>query len=160
MYFKFSLLGLIIFLLPMPVNILYMLLPPRDSVSQITSLSKLLDFLEQGSRILFAAALCFLQSGPVPTLNHWLFYFALAFLLLYMLTWLRYFTGGRKTALLGKPFLKLPIPLAIFPVLYYLCSAFWLKNYIALGCILIFGIVHCFLTYQTFYKNAPSNAAS
>ena len=78
MYFKFSLLGLIIFLLPMPVNILYILLPPRDSVSQTTSLSKLLDFLEQGSRILFAAALCFLQSGPVPTLNHWLFYFALA----------------------------------------------------------------------------------
>ena len=73
-------------------------------------------------------------------------------LALYHAVWIRYFAGGRDVALLGKSFCGVPMPLAVFPVLYYLCGALWLHNLPAAGLMLIFGVAHNVVSYQSFQK--------
>ena len=75
---------------------------------------------------------------------------AVVFLILYYIVWIRYFFGGRDVALLGKPFLFVPIPLAIFPVLYYLFAAVWMDNIPAVITMLIFGAAHVTVSVQSF----------
>ena len=75
---------------------------------------------------------------------------AVVFLILYYIVWIRYFVGGRDVALLGKPFLFVPIPLAIFPVLYYLFAAVWMDNIPAVITMLIFGAAHVTVSVQSF----------
>ena len=81
----------------------------------------------------------------------WL-YLAGGFLALYYAVWLRYFAGGRKTELLRRAFLLVPLPLAVFPVLYYLCAAIWLHNVPAVIIMLIFGAAHITVSLQSFRK--------
>ena len=78
---------------------------------------------------------------------------AALFLILYYAVWLRYFIGGRKTALLGEPFCFVPMPLAIFPVIYYLCAALWLHNLPAAALMIIFGAAHLAVSLQSFRKS-------
>mgnify|MGYP003185110289 CR=1 FL=1 len=74
------------------------------------------------------------------------------FLALYYAVWLRYFAGGRKTELLRRAFLLVPLPLAVFPVLYYLCAAIWLHNVPAVIIMLIFDAAHITVSLQSFRK--------
>ena len=43
---------------------------------------------------------------------------------------------------LEKPFLFVPIPLAVFPMLYYLFAAIWMVNFPAAILMVIFGTAH------------------
>ncbi len=95
---SFIWIGLVIFALPMLINIAYLF-----AVTLIVSRDKLS-----------------FRSG-------WL-YLAAAFLFLYYAMWLRYFMSGREIFLLSRSFLFVPMPLAVFPVLYFLCAAIWLHN--------------------------------
>jgi hypothetical protein len=48
-------------------------------------------------------------------------------LLLYYACWVRYFVRGRLYALLFEPFLGVPLPLAISPIVYFLAAcSIWL----------------------------------
>ena len=76
----------------------------------------------------------------------------LTFLVLYYATWIRYFIGERKIALLNKSFLLVPIPLAAFPVLYFLCAAVWMSNMPAAIDMLIFGAAHIAVSIKSFNK--------
>ena len=49
---------------------------------------------------------------------------------------------GYGKRLLEKPFLFVPIPLAVFPVLYYLFAAIWMGNFPAAILMVIFGTAH------------------
>lgn len=49
---------------------------------------------------------------------------------------------GYGKQLLEKPFLFVPIPLAVFPVLYYLFAAIWMGNFPAAILMVIFGTAH------------------
>ena len=49
---------------------------------------------------------------------------------------------GYGKRLLEKPFLFVPIPLAVFPVLYYLIAAIWMGNFPAAILMVIFGTAH------------------
>lgn len=152
MHLHFSWIGLIVFLLPLPFTLLYMLFPPNDSPASAAPPPKLVTLLEQSSRILLAASLCLFTDKHNPDFGHYFFYCALIFFLMYNLVWLRYFVQGRQIFLLSKPFLKLPLPLAILPVFYFLFASLWLKNYIAFGFALLFGVMHCLLSYLAFYN--------
>ena len=82
-------------------------------------------------------------------LNVWLV-LATIFLILYYMVWIRYFIGKRDVALLAKPFLFVPIPLAVFPVLYYLFAGIWVGNYPAAIVMIIFGAAHITVSVQSF----------
>ena len=85
-------------------------------------------------------------------LSFWSVWFSLAavFLALYYAVWLRYFIGGREITLLSRSFLFVPMPLAVFPVLYFLCAAIWLHNLPAAIIMVIFGAAHLAVSIQSF----------
>lgn len=137
----FSLKGLIIFALPMVVNIAYCLLPPKDEADDKKG-GGLAERIEQASRIIFMLLICFLVPKRERDFTSPLFYASLVFLVLYHVVWLRYFLCGRKCTLLTESFLFIPIPLAVFPVLYYFLASLWLGNYPAAAVMAVFGISH------------------
>ena len=148
---SFSWIGLVIFALPMLINIAYVLLPPVEK-TEPAEVTRWVELVEQGSRMAYLLAVVLLVSRE--SLNRcsvWL-YLAACFLALYYAVWLRYFVGGRKTELLRRAFLLVPLPLAVFPVLYYLCAAIWLHNVPAVIIMLIFGAAHITVSLQSFRK--------
>ena len=61
---------------------------------------------------------------------------------------------GRKIALLRCAFLFVPMPLVVFPVLYFLCAAVWLHNVPAVLLMMIFGAAHLTVSLRSF-RSAP-----
>ena len=148
---SFSWVGLVIFALPMLINIAYVLLPPAEK-TEPAAVTRWVELVEQGSRMAYLLAVVLLVSRePLDRCGVWL-YLAAGFLALYYAVWLRYFVGGRKTELLHRAFLLVPLPLAVFPVLYYLCAAIWLHNLPAVLVMLIFGAAHITVSLQSFRK--------
>lgn len=137
----FSPLGLIVFALPMFVNIAYCLLPPTEETGEKKG-GGIAEHIEQVSRIIFMLLICFLVPERERAFTSPLFIASLAFLILYHGVWMRYFLCGRKCALITESFLFIPIPLAVFPVLYYFLASLWLGNYPAAAVMAVFGISH------------------
>ena len=149
---SFAWMGLVVFALPMLINIAYAAFPPAEKPEQTADIPRWIETVEQVSRIAYLLAVTFLASRePVSLRSGWLF-LAVLFLLLYYAAWIRYFAGGRKTALLNRALLLVPMPLAVFPVLYFLCAAIWLRNLPAAVVMAVFGAAHLAVSLRSFQK--------
>ena len=147
---SFSWVGLVVFALPMLINIAYVVFPPVGKAEQGAAVSHWIEIVEQISRIAYLAAITLLVSRePIQFQSVWPWLAAL-FLILYYAVWIRYFAGGREIALLNRAFLFVPMPLAVFPVLYFLCAAVWLHNLPAVILMTIFGAAHLTVSIQSF----------
>ena len=147
---SFSWVGLVVFALPMLINIAYVMFPPAGEAKPPAPVTHWVEIVEQVSRIAYLLAVTLLVSRrPVSWRSAWLF-LAAVFLILYYAVWIRYFALGREIALLKRAFLFVPMPLAVFPVLYYLCAAVWLHNVPAVILMVIFGAAHWTVSIQSF----------
>ena len=147
---SFSWIGLIVFVLPMLINIAYVAFPPTEKAEKTATVTHWIEIVEQISRVGYLFAIIFLMSREsIRFINVWLF-LAVIFLMLYYAVWIRYFVGGRKIALLNRTFLFVPMPLAVFPVLYFLCVAGWLHNLPAVIIMVVFGVAHMTVSIQSF----------
>lgn len=152
MKLSFSWVGLVVFALPMLINIAYVLFPPTGEASSSKSVTRRVEITEAVSRIVCLFLLTFLvNKNPLKPKSIWLLA-AVVFLLLYYIVRIRYFIGGRNVALLGQPFLFVPIPLAIFPVVYYLCAAIRMVNIPAAVAMSVFGAAHITVSIQSFCR--------
>lgn len=147
---SFSWIGLVIFALPMLINIAYVLFPPAGKAEQTAAVAHWVEIVEQISRIAYLFAVTLLVSRETLSFRSVWFSLAAVFLVLYYAVWLRYFMGGREIALLSRSFLFVPMPLAVFPVLYFLCAAIWLHNLPAAIIMVIFGAAHLTVSLQSF----------
>lgn len=147
---SFSWIGLLIFTLPMLINIAYVLFPPAGKAEQPAAVMHWIEIVEQISRIAYLFAVTLLVSRETLSFRSVWFSLAAVFLVLYYAVWLRYFMGGREIALLSRSFLFVPMPLAVFPVLYFLCAAIWLHNLPAAIIMVIFGAAHLAVSIQSF----------
>ena len=147
---SFSWVGLVVFALPMLINIAYVMFPPAGEAKPPAPVTHWVEIVEQVSRIAYLLAVTLLVSRrPVSWRSAWLF-LAAVFLILYHAVWIRYFALGREIALLKRAFLFVPMPLAVFPVLYFLCAAVWLHNVPAVILMVIFGAAHWTVSIQSF----------
>lgn len=147
---SFSWVGLVVFALPMLINIAYVMFPPAGEAKPPAPVTHWVEIVEQVSRIAYLLAVMLLVSRrPVSWRSAWLF-LAAVFLILYYAVWIRYFALGREIALLKRAFLFVPMPLAVFPVLYFLCAAVWLHNVPAVILMVIFGAAHWTVSIQSF----------
>lgn len=147
---SFSWVGLVVFALPMLINIAYVMFPPAGEAKPPAPVTHWVEIVEQVSRIAYLLAVTLLVSRrPVSWRSAWLF-LAAVFLILYYAVWIRYFALGRESALLKRAFLFVPMPLAVFPVLYFLCAAVWLHNVPAVILMVIFGAAHWTVSIQSF----------
>ena len=147
---SFSWIGLVIFALPMLINIVYVMFPPAGKAEQTSAVTHWVEIVEQISRIAYLFAVTLLVSRDKLGFRSGWLYLAAAFLVLYYAVWLRYFIGGREIVLLSRSFLFVPLPLAVFPVLYFLCAAIWLHNLPAAIIMVIFGAAHLAVSLQSF----------
>lgn len=117
----------IIIILP---NIAYAIFPPKSS-PQNSERPKwwniIIAFERIGQIAVFTLPLFWkvLYSGPALLA---ILFSMLVFVLIYYICWIRYFTKGREFYLLYAPFLGLPIPLAIAPILYFFCVSILLSS--------------------------------
>ncbi len=147
---SFSFIGLIVFVLPMLINVVYAFFPPVGEAAVPKHTTRWVEVVETVSRIAYLLLLTFwVNQEPLRPRSAWLIAAAVC-LILYYLVWIRYFAGGRKVAWLGKPFLFVPLPLAVFPVLYYLFAAIWMGNFPAAFMMGIFGAAHITVSVQSF----------
>lgn len=147
---SFSWIGFVIFALPMLINIAYVMFPPAGKAEQTAAVTHWVEIVEQISRIAYLFAVMLLVSRENLSFRSvWLFLAAL-FLLLSYAVWFRYFMGGREIALLRRAFLFAPMPLVVFPVLYFLCAAVWLHNVPAVLLMMIFGAAHLTVSLRLF----------
>ena len=147
---SFSWIGLVIFALPMLINIVYVMFPPAGKAEQPAAVTHWIEIVEQIGRIAYLFAVTLLVSRETLSFRSVWFFLAAVFLVLYYAVWLRYFMGGREIALLSRSFLFVPMPLAVFPVLYFLCAAIWLHNLPAAIIMVIFGAAHLAVSLQSF----------
>ena len=147
---SFSWIGLVIFALPMLINIAYVMFPPAGKAEQAAAVTHWVEIVEQISRIAYLFAVTLLVSRENLSFRSVWLSLAAVFLVLYYAVWLRYFVGGREIALLSRSFLFVPMPLAVFPVLYFLCAAIWLHNLPAAIIMVIFGAAHLAVSLQSF----------
>ena len=114
------------------------------------SVTHWIEIVEQFSRVAYLFALTLLVSRQAIRFQSvWLFLSAI-FLILYYAVWILYFVGERKVDLLNRAFLFVPMPLAVFPVLYFLCAAVWLHNFPAAIIMTVFGAAHLTVSIQSF----------
>ena len=151
MKLSFSWVGLVVFALPMLINIAYVLFPPTGEASSSKSVTRRVEITEAVSRIVCLVLTFLVNKNPLKPKSIWLLA-AVVFLLLYYIVRIRYFIGGRNVALLGQPFLFVPIPLAIFPVVYYLCAAIRMGNIPAAVAMSVFGAAHITVSIQSFCR--------
>ena len=147
---SFSWIGLVIFALPMLINIAYVMFPPAGKAEQPVVVTHWIEIVEQISRIAYLFAVMLLVSRDACSFQSGWLYLAAAFLILYYAVWFRYFMGGREISLLNCSVLLVPMPLAVFPVLYFLCAAIWLHNLPAAIIMVIFGAAHLTVSLQSF----------
>ncbi len=147
---SFLWIGLVIFVLPMLINIAYVMFPPVGKAEQTAAVTHWIEIVEQISRIAYLFAVMLLVSRDACSFQSGWLYLAAAFLILYYAVWFRYFMGGREISLLNCSFLFVPMPLAVFPVLYFLCAAIWLHNLPAAIIMVIFGAAHLTVSLQSF----------
>lgn len=149
-HFGFSWTGLVVFLLPMIINIFYAVSPPAGKNKDAFKNNKypVLEGVEQISRIVYAILICVLVSNRPLNYRNPLMFVSGAFLLFYIIVYLRYFVGGRRAALLGESFLMISQPVAVFPVLYFLFAALWMDNPLAALVMVVFGVAHNIIVYR------------
>lgn len=140
-----------IFALPMFINIAYVVFPPSGEAKQPSVAPNRIEIVEQISRVAYLFAITLLVSRDKVGLRSVWLYLAVFFLVLYYTVWIRYFAGGREIALLNRPFLLVPMPLAVFPVLYFLCVAVWLHNIPAVIVMVVFGVAHLSVSFRSFH---------
>lgn len=71
-------------------------------------------------------------------------------LIIYYLCWIRFFWSGREFAILFKPLGFIPIPMALFPILYFILLAVWLNSYLFAVPAVLFAIGHFVTSWSTF----------
>jgi len=77
-------------------------------------------------------------------------------LLLYYVCWIRYFRRGRDFKWMFLPFLKIPIPMALSPVLYFMLSSVILHSLPMFIFSLLLAMGHIPISWQQ-YKHIKAN---
>ena len=130
--------GIIFFIAAMIPNFAYMLLAPQDQIEKDRKKPHI--NAEDLSRDFFVFFLVAFSSETKGSIIYLIV--ALVFLALYYFTWFLYFKNGKNEKFLLSPLGFVPVPLAIFPNVYFIFASLYLENMLALGLCLVFAFFH------------------
>jgi hypothetical protein len=140
--------GIIIPVLIMVPNIIYYLIirNKSDIPSSNKSAPTLIKIIENIGRLGILITPLFYSLNLDNSFSIYFLLLCLLFLLLYYVAWLRYFMSGSNQIDLRKSLL-IPLPLAVYPSLYLICSSYLLSSTPMLISSLVFAIGHIWVSY-------------
>jgi hypothetical protein len=125
-FYWMSLIIPIVVLIP---NLLWLLFPPNNTpLTEKVNEPVSITILENAGRLGVAIIPLFYPIVFDNEMSHLILLFMLLLLAIYYVGWFRFFCGGRNYGLLFLPLWRLPIPMALSPVLYFILSAELLKS--------------------------------
>jgi hypothetical protein len=158
--FGFSYTGLIFLLCLFVPNILYVLYPPKDKI-KVPENKILLAFERTGQALCTILVLIF-DNFNIHEINYWATWLGLAALLMaaYLLCWARYFLGPHESKDFFRPFLDIPLPLAVLPVAaIFLLSVYGKVLWLGISAVIL-GIGHIGITAQNWTNFKSKNNRS
>lgn len=136
----FSLYGLIALVLAFIPNIVFAKKTHQAKLDDLDTCGFAVCLLEMIFRFVMAAALLFVR---MPLMHYAFAIAAGIMLLLYYIAWIRYYKeGAYYPEIYTESLLGIPLPMAVFSVMYYVLVSIWLCNLIALCAALIYGVCH------------------
>ncbi len=152
--------GLITLLILLP-NLLMLALPPTavpPEKGRLAGLPRVMGWVERAGQagsfvIPFFYQLPALRGASVDALA----VMALA-LLFYYIGWLRYALKGHRFVLLFAPLLRIPLPLAVSPVIYFGAAAVYLRSWPLAAAAALLAVGHLYIS-QGEYQRCRNQAA-
>lgn len=150
----FSLLGLLVSIVVLAPNLLLLWVPPRGP-NVVVRVPRLLEGSERAGQ-----ALCLVVPAitlPGAIVWGWALPVAVALAAYYAL-WGRYLVAGRAQVLLYASLWRVPVPMAVMPVLVFLGAAAWVSNpWIAVAAVVLaIGHIPVALLTRRAIRSAPS----
>jgi hypothetical protein len=144
----FSWQGFIVVMLAMLPNILFVIFPPSNMPSKLQSGGILMDILEQGTRMSYIILFIFMTKNTKGN-SVWLIG-SIVSLLVYYSLWIQYFMYGRDYIMLfSNKFFGIPLPMAVFPILYFIFAALWFNSIPIVTLVVLFAVGHIVNSYTT-----------
>lgn len=147
-HFK-GILVVLLFLLP---NIFFYLFPSRNVPKNLSSVPVILTVIEQAGRIACMAAPIVFGKRIAEQKTSYLVLLMAGCLLLYYICWILYFANGRDFFYLFKPIGCIPIPMAIFPLLYLIFLGIWVKSPFFIVPAILFSFGHILISWNTYMQ--------
>ncbi|WP_167957356.1 hypothetical protein [Anaerosporobacter faecicola] len=137
--------GFLVVMLAMLPNIFYGIMSKTNVPENPVEPNEMVSMIENASRGLFIIFLIVIWNKDKLD-NRPIYFIGMAVcLLVYYALWARYFVHGRDVEYLEKNLWIIPVPMAIFPCLYFAFGAFWLHNIPDLVVLAVFSVCHCIL---------------
>lgn len=144
------LLGFIIPILVLLPNLIFIFFQPRDIPKSLPSPPPVFTLLERAGQVAcFTLPIVFgrliaAQPPGLPAIG-----MALC-LLIYYGCWVRYYSSGQTFSVLFKPLLGIPVPMAVFPALYFLLLGAWVHSWLFVVPACLFTVGHLVNSWSVF----------
>jgi len=139
-------------------NLFFFVLPPSNLPGNMGDNESLLFKMSEGIGRLGVFILPILSSIHHKEYHEVLSLIGMSiFLLLYYIGWVRYFRQGRDYKLLFSPMIGIPVPLAISPILYFICASVVLHSPLLFLSSLLFAIGHIPVSLKTYQQINNNN---
>lgn len=145
----FHILGLAVSLVILLPNLFFFLYPPRNMQKGLAKEPVALTMIENIGRIGCFLYPLFFGADIAASLPHSAMYLMLACVLLYYVCWIRFFLGRREFSLLFRPLWWIPIPMAVFPAVYFLSLAVLVRSLLMGVAAICFTLGHIPISYMT-----------
>ncbi|MBU3146929.1 hypothetical protein [Clostridium sp. CF012] len=142
--------GIIIVALVLLPNILFAIFPPNNILANIEDGGMVINILEHGTQIIYFIVLVSTTKNSKVNYGSILFIGMVICLLVYYILWVRYFINGREYSLLFDTVMHIPLPMAVFPILFLLFAALWFQNISLTILIGLFAVGHIINSYTTY----------
>lgn len=141
-HFGFSYVGLIYLLMLFIPNLIWAKHPPEDYDSK--GENKVLLIFERVGQVCVTCVVLIFQDFNVSTISMWSIWLLASFciMLLYEISWIRYFTSENKEKYFYRSLVGIPVPLASLPVMGFLLLGIYGKVIWLIISIIILGIGH------------------
>lgn len=146
--------GLISILILLP-NLFWMLFPPREgpdgeSIEDEGRLRWLWEVLEWAGRIAALVIPFFYSFEVVEAVQFLALGVILVALLFYYAGWARFFSQGRRYALLFEPLMGVPLPMAVSPIVALAAASVLLASWPLALATMVLGTAHLTISFQDY----------
>lgn len=124
--------------------------PPEGMPYKPPKVPIVMTSIENIGRFLCVLSPLYLLEGMTVQSFSWLFGIMLICIVLYYIGWGRYLLSGRQYKMLFEPFLKILIPMAICPIIYFMCFSILTQSIILGIAAVLFAVGHIYISWETY----------